>query len=60
MIQRNSHPKASFPKILGKEAIKETAEVTHQRLARVGGWGAAGRKRTILNAIKKSIQQLTK
>lgn len=57
---KKSNQKTGFPERLGKEVIKETAEVIHQRLTRVGGWGVAPGKKTILDVLKKGIQELTK
>lgn len=59
-MERQSDQKISFPKRLGKETIKTTAEVIHERLTRVGGWGVAGGRKITLDAIKKGIQELTK
>jgi len=59
-VKTKLDPKTSFPKIVGKEIVKNITNVVYHRLTRVGGWGVAGGRKTGLNALKKGIHEITR
>lgn len=43
-----------------REAIKKITEEGHAQLTRVGGWASGGSKKTIIDAINKGVQKLSR